>query len=981
MKKLFEKPTEKQLTSFILMEKEVLSFWEKNKIFEKSVKRESSNGNYVFYDGPPFATGEPHYGHILCSVCKDVVPRYWTMRGYCVERRWGWDCHGLPIENIVEADLKIKNKKQIEEMGVAKFNENCRSQVLKYADAWEDMVRRIGRWVDFKNSYKTMDLTYMESVWWAFKEAWNKGLIYNDRKVLLYCSRCETPVSNFEVAMDNSYKDIIDESLYIKFRALNTQQKLGLNDNIFILAWTTTPWTLPANMSLAVGKKINYVIVKSDSTYIIAKNRLGETFKEKGVKIIKELKGEELINLEYEPLFNIIFPEKEKGKRAYYLTAADFVTTKDGSGIVHIAPVYGEDDYKLAQEINLPIVSILDEKGCFTQTVPELLGLYFEKANEFIVNKLSELKVVFANVKTSHSYPYCHRCDTKLFYKAISSWFLNINKIREKMLEHNQKISWYPEHLKNGRFAKGIEQAPDWNISRNRYFATPIPIWYCKECGEIEVIGSVEELKHKSGVLEINDIHNHNIDHLSWKCAKCNCKMERIKEVFDCWVESASMPFAQMHYPFKNEQKFKNNFPADFISEYISQTRAWFYVMHVISTALFDSHSFKNVVTTGIILTERGEKMSKSKKNFPDPFKIINEFGADALRAYLMGSSIMYANNLFFKESDIKEIFRKNIVILWNVYKFYEMYAIKNGFKITDKILDIKKSDNILDKWILSRLNNLIEKITIHMNAYDLPYSVRSFGDFINDLSTWYIRRSRNRFKSENETDKQNALITTGYVLVELTKVLAPFMPFIAEQIWQRTTGYQFKNKDRSVHLEQWPIHKLVDEDILDQMKLVRKIVESGLKKRAEASIKTRQPLSYYSTDLVEKMPPEYIEIIKDELNVMELRFGIVDELGVEMTKELLREGVKRELVRFINGIRKNAGLTIQDKIIVYWDISKTDFTESLIKDVFINLGEELAKSVLADEIKQERPQVVDIKKEIKINNEIAWIGIKNNKQ
>lgn len=965
----------KQLNPIVLMEEEVLSFWDKNKIFEKSIEKHSPHGDYVFYDGPPFGTGEPHYGHILSSVSKDVIPRYWTMRGYRIERRWGWDCHGLPIENIIEKDLKISGKKHIEEMGVAKFNEACRSRVLEYADIWDGMVRRIGRWVDFKNSYKTMDTTFMESVWWGFKEMWKKGLIYEGRKVLLYCPRCETPISNFEVAMDNSYKDVEDQTLFVKFKIVNAEQKLGLTGDIFALAWTSTPWTLPANTALAVGEKIDYVIVKDQQTYILAKDRLPDVFKNKEVEIIKELKGNALLGLEYEPLFDISLSEEDGQKRAYYLVAADFVTTEDGTGIVHIAPAYGEEDYKIGQRFHLPIISILDEKGLFTRVAPEFFGMYFTKVSDLIIDRLTERGVVLANVKIMHSYPHCHRCDTKLFYNAIPAWFLDINKIRGKMLEYNKNINWYPDYLKDGRFSKGIEQAPDWNISRNRYFATPIPIWRCEACGEIEAIGSVDELKQKSRTPEISDIHNHHIDHLTWECAKCCHKMKRIKEVFDCWVESGSMPFAQLHYPFENEQKFKDSFPAQFISEYISQTRAWFYVLHAISTALFNSHCFENVVTTGVILTDKGEKMSKSKKNFPDPYKVINAFGADALRAYLMSSSVMHADNLFFNENDVRDLFRKNIAVLWNVYKFYELFAAESECHIRN-VATLEESGNILDKWILVRLNTLIREVTTQMNGYDLPGSVRPIGEFINDLSTWYIRRSRARFKSDDRHDKQSALKTTGYVLRELAKLMAPFMPFIAEQIWQRVTGYQFNDENKSVHLEQWPEYKPIDETILSQMRLVRKIVEAGLEKRSDAGIKIRQPLPYYSTDVVEKISQESMEIIKDELNVMELRFGM-NELGITMTDELLKEGVKRELVRSINAMRKQAGLTLQNKITVYWAVSEIHSSRLLVKDVFNEMAGELARDVLANEIKEDRSQTVDSEKEVNINGEVVWLGIK----
>jgi len=958
-------------SQFPQMEEEVLTFWDKAKIFEKSVEREAPQGDYVFYDGPPFGTGEPHYGHILSSVSKDVVPRYWTMQGYRVERRWGWDCHGLPIENIIEADMKISGKKQIEEMGIDVFNEACRSRVLEYADIWDVMVRRIGRWVDFKNSYKTMDASYMESVWWGFKEMWEKELIYEGRKVLLYCPRCETPISNFEVAMDNSYKDVTDSTLYVKFKATNAKEKLGIDGEVQVLAWTTTPWTLPSNVALAVGENIDYIVVAEDTSYILAKERLAEVFKDKEVKVVKEFKGSELLGLEYEPLMDILLPEEENTKKAYYIVPGDFVTTEDGTGIVHIAPVYGEDDYRLGQKFVLPIIPTLDEKGHFTQTVPEFTGLYFKKANELIINKLTERGIVFANVKVTHSYPHCHRCDTALFYNAIPAWFLNINKIRGKMLENNQKVNWYPEHLKDGRFGKGIETAPDWNISRNRYFATPIPIWRCVECGEIEVVGSVAELEQKTGVVGVTDIHNHNIDHLTWKCLKCSHEMKRIKEVFDCWVESGSMPFAQMHYPFENEQKFKENFPSKFISEYISQTRAWFYVMHAISTALFESHSYENVVTTGVILNEKGEKMSKSKKNFPDPNKVINEFGADALRAYLMGSSVMHAENLFFNENEVKDLFRKNIMILWNVFKFYEMYQ----GDVTSRESRVV-SENVLDVWILAKLNGLVEEVTKSMNAYDLPRSVRPIAEFINDLSTWYIRRSRDRFKGEDEADKQMALATTGQVLIELSKVMAPFMPFIAEQVWQKVTGNNFVDENKSVHLEAWPQCESANPIILGQMELIRKIVEAGLAKRDEVGMKIRQPLPYYSTDLAKELLPEFIEIVKDELNVLELRFGS-NELGTEMSEELLKEGVKRELVRFINAMRKNAGLTIQDKIDIYWKVIDVEFAKPLVSKVFVEMINELTRDVLANNAYNEQSADVDLEKEVKVNGEAVWLGIK----
>ncbi|MBA4320915.1 MAG: isoleucine--tRNA ligase, partial [Flavobacterium sp.] len=738
---------------FSIMEEDVLDFWEKNKIFKKSVEKSAPCGEYIFYDGPPFGTGEPHYGHLLSSISKDVIPRFWTMQGFRVERRWGWDCHGLPIENIIEKNLKISGKKEIEKIGIDKFCESCCSQVLEYADVWEVMIRRIGRWVEFKDSYKTMDVNYMESVWWGFKELFNKDLIYQGRKVQLYCPRCETPISNFEVAMDNSYRDITENSIYVKFK-LKNPVKLGIDNDIFIIAWTTTPWTLPGNAALAVGEKINYVLIKINNVlYIIAKDRI-EIIKEE-YEIVKNFIGKDLIGLEYESLFKATILDNEKN--AYKIYSGDFVTIDDGTGIVHIAPAFGEDDYNLSLKYSLPIISILDEKGHFNNTAPQFKEMYFKKADKVIIEDLDKRDLIFTTKQNTHSYPFCHRCETQLFYNAIPAWFIAVNKFKKRMLELNERINWFPKHLKHGRFALGVEQAPDWNISRNRYFGTPIPVWKCDKCDQAEVIGSVQELEEKSKVKNIKDIHINKINDLHWSCVECGGKMQRISEVLDCWVESGSMPFAQMHYPFENKEKFEKNFPSQFISEYISQTRAWFYVMHVLSTALFDSNSYENVIATGVILNETGEKLSKSKKNYPDPWKVINKYGVDSLRFYLVGSGLMQAENLFFNEQDLVDVFRKNIMTLWNVYKFYELYANKPIQSASREL----QTTNVLDKWILIRINVLVKEVTKNMKNYNLPKATRPIGEFINDLSTWYLRRSRDRFKDEYTEDKQMALATT----------------------------------------------------------------------------------------------------------------------------------------------------------------------------------------------------------------------------
>jgi isoleucyl-tRNA synthetase len=762
--------------------------------------------------------------------------------------------------------------------------------------------------------------------------------------------------------------------------------------DVYILAWTTTPWTLPGNVALAVGEDINYVIAMiAGSNFILAKERLAEVMKSTEHSIVKEMKGKTLLNLEYEPLFDVQAPEKENAK-GYYVVAGDFVTTEDGTGIVHIAPSYGEDDYKLGLKYNLPVISTLDEKGHFTKTVPQLEGQYFKKANNSVIEDLEHREILFSKQAITHSYPHCHRCETALYYNAIPAWFINIDKIRKRMLDLNEKINWYPENLKLGRFAKGIEQAPDWNISRNRYFATPMPIWRCAGCGELEVIGSIEELKQKSDAKEVTDIHNHRIDHLAWQCGKCGPsthstgsgqassgqagEMKRIKEVFDCWVESGSMPFAQMHYPFENKEKFEANFPAQFISEYISQTRAWFYVTHVLSSALFDNNAFENVVTTGVILNEKGEKMSKSKKNYPDPNKVIDEYGADALRYYLMSSSVMHADNLFFNETEVRDVFRKINMIIWNVYKFYEMYADQRGFEA-----DQRGSENILDKWIIVRLNQLIEEVTKQMNGYDLPRSVRPISDFINDFSTWYLRRSRDRFKSDNETDKQAALATTKYVLIELSKAMAPFMPFMAESLWQRVTGNNFKDENRSVHLEAWPVAHNVEHvthnKILEEMSIARTSAAEGLSARDAAGIKIRQALPFYESPLAKDLSEELAQLIKEEVNVLRYAYGSEKKLGTELTEELKLDGVRRELVRSINNLRKNAGLTIADRVVIYWSIDEADSAEPLAKQVFEKFGEAIKKDTLSDSIVQERKEEVDLKKEVKVNGETVWFGIK----
>ncbi|MFH1900210.1 MAG: isoleucine--tRNA ligase [Patescibacteria group bacterium] len=963
------------MQNFPKIEENILKYWQDNKIFEKTLKKESPKGDYVFYDGPPFATGLPHYGHILSSVAKDMIPRYFTMKGYRVPRRWGWDCHGLPIENLIEKKLEISGKKDIEKkIGVEKFNKECQNEVLMYTGEWKKMVERIGRWIEFDNAYKTMDTAYMESVWWALKTIWDKGLIYEGRKVLMYCPRCETPISKAEVAMDNSYRDITEESVTVKFRIKNKEpriKKWGLpkNARVYILSWTTTAWTLPANVALAVGENMDYSLIKQGGEYFILAKELARNYFSENFEEVKVLKGKDLINIEYEPLVDI--PAlKETGKKAWYVTDGDFVTIEDGTGVVHTAVVYGEDDYNLGIEKDLPVVPLLDEKGNFNDKSPEFIcGQYFKKAEKDIKKYLQDNNLVFRLENYTHSYPHCWRCDTQLFYNAISAWFINIQKVKKRMIELNKKINWYPGHLKEGRFLNILKTAPDWNISRNRYWATPLPFWRCQNgkkqetrnkkqkegCGNVECIGSIEELKkkainfsdvYKSKNLEKIDLHKHNADKIKLKCEKCNGQMTRIPEVIDCWVESASMPFAEHHYPFENREVFKKRFPGEYIAEYIAQTRAWFYYMHALSTILFDEISFKNCVTTGTILNYKGDKLSKSKKNYTDPWNIIDEYGMDSLRYYLMTSAVMRAENLFFNDRGVREVYNKIIVLLLNVLTFYKTFSA--GEQVED--LEEKDLEHVLDIWIISKLNLLIKEVTSEMDKYNTVKAGRPFKEFINDLSTWYLRRSRNRFKGEDKDDKLRALKTLRHILFNLAKLMAPLTPYIAEYIYQ-----ELKGRLESVHLESWPDPKVkvVDDKGLNNMDITRKVIELGLAKRAEAKIKVRQPLNELTVNN-QQLTREYQELIKDELNIKKIKLEkdkseeLTVELDLNISEELKKEGMLREIVRTINQMRKKQKMTVKDRIIVEYNSN-----DEMMNNVFEKYKEDIRKHVLADKIEK----------------------------
>jgi isoleucyl-tRNA synthetase len=977
--------------SFPEREEDVLKFWESADIFNKSLSKDSPQGDYVFYDGPPFATGTPHYGHIVANVMKDIVPRYQTMRGYHVDRKWGWDCHGLPVENIVEKELGTKTKKEIVALGIGKFNDLCRKSVLTYVDEWKKVIRRLGRWADMENAYKTMDLDFMDSIWWAIKQLWDKDLIYKDYRSMHICPRCETTLSQSEVS--EGYKDVKDLSVTAKFK-LDSGQKIGdfiTDDNTYVLAWTTTPWTLIGNVALAVGKEIKYTALKIKDVselFIAATERITDVFKDKEIEIVHEdIKGSDLIGLEYEPLFNYYSSDKTLPGHAngWKIYAADFVTTEEGTGVVHIAPAFGEDDMRLGKDNDLPFVQHVGMDGVFKPEVKDFPDLHVKPIDNHsatdveIIKYLAGKGLLFSKAKYEHSYPHCWRCETPLINYATSSWFVGVTKIKEQLLESAKNINWSPDYLKEGRFGNWLEGARDWSISRQRFWASAIPIWECV-CGERRVVGGVAELEKLTGQT-ITDIHKDKVDNLTFKCSKCGGEMKRIPDVLDCWFESGSMPFAQLHYPTENKEKFDHNFPAQFIAEGVDQTRAWFYYLHVIAGGIFGKHAFRNVIVNGIALAEDGKKMSKRLKNYPDPFLIMDKYGSDALRAYLSSSPVMAAENLSFSEAGVQESLRKNIMVLWNVYKFYEMFATaENGPTSAGDNKNIVAGKNVLDQWILAKLNLLIKEMTDALEAYNLPKAMRPITDFIDELSTWYLRRSRDRFKADDEADKQAALATTKQVLTELAKLMAPFMPFMAETLWQKVSADDFKDENQSVHLEAWPVGQgatKTDQAVLDKMALVRRIVELGLAKRDAAGIKIRQMLAKVTVKMAANMEPEYSVLVSDELNVQTVENIVGDgkeievDLDTEITPELKLEGTKREIIRFVNLLRKDAGLNLQDRAVVYIsgaDAVMADDIEKMKSDI---LRDTLSLSLeVVSEIKAE------FKKEIKVEGVKLVLGI-----
>ena len=869
------------------------------------------------------------------------------MKGKRVERVWGWDAHGLPAERYTEKKLGINSRQEVIEYGIENYITATRANMLETSSLWEDTIDRIGRWVDFKGAYKTMDKEYMESIWWAFKTLYEKGKIYEGEKVLMYCTLDATPLSKAEVTMDaGAYQDVTDPSVYTKFK---------LTDGRTLLAWTTTPWTLPANTALAVNPSITYVeVAVGAETFVIAKDLLGavlvdEKHKPLAYEILRELSGEDLVGLSYEPLF-----PGHNDENAHKIWAADYVTTESGTGIVHIAPAYGEEDFALARKEKIPVVHVLDENGEYTET--EWQGENVWAINKTIAKTLHERGMVWKIDYIRHSYPHCHRCGTKLMYRAHPSWFMDIESQREQMLQQNGDIEWFPSHVKNGRFAKTIEQAPDWNISRDRFWATAMPVWK-SESGKVKVVGSYAELKELSGV-ELEDYHRPWIDDVKFEID--GEEYTRIDKVMDSWFEAGSMPFAQFHYPFENKAKFEANFPGDFIVEYIGQVRAWFYYMHAMSVALFGENSFKNVIVTGNVAGNDGRKMSKSYGNYTDPNELMDKFSADSLRFLLLSSPLLNGEDFALQDKEVGDVARK-ISMVWNMYDFFTMYADVDGWEFNGELVDPSDEvTNPLDQWIISRIHQLIQQIDTHMEAYDIPNAVSPILPFLDDASNWYVRRSRRRFwKSEDDTDKNNAYKTLHYVLVRLSQALAPFMPFMAEELYRKLTGGE------SVHLTDWPEVGHANELVLQHMARTREIIEQGLglrmlKDETQSQIKVRQPLSKL-TYTGDKLDDFYESIIAEEVNVKSVVNGPIDDsvnddtktfevsLDKNITPELRREGMAREVVRHIQAARKNAGLNVDDRIKLSLEIDDDELQKAISEYTALIMAETLAVSITKD--------------------------------
>ena len=955
-----------QKESTVDRELRILSLWEKASTFKKSLQRREGGKHFTFYDGPPFATGLPHYGHLLAGTIKDVVPRYKTMKGFYVDRRFGWDCHGLPVENEIEKANEMSGASAIEKYGIANFNEECRSIVLRYTEEWKKTVNRLGRWVDFDRTYKTMDPTFMESVWWVFKEIWDKGLVYQGHKVMPFSFQLGTPLSNFEANLN--YKFVDDPSLVVKMRSAE-------EENLSYLIWTTTPWTLTSNAALVVSPDLDYVrlcVKSSGEEYVLGKSRVSHHFKDlEDIDIISEFKGGQLEGRGYIPPFD--FFNEEMGENAHRIYLDGFVTDDSGTGVVHAAPAFGEMDFFVCQREQVEIVCPIDQNGRFTDQVPPFEGRFVKDCDKEIARELKDRGLLFSQGTVRHSYPFCWRSDTPLLYKAVSTWFVSVEKIKDRLLAANETIQWVPENIKHGRFGNWLENARDWAVSRNRYWGTPIPIWM-NDDGHAIVIGSIKELKERTGK-EITDLHRHHIDELTFE--EGGKIYRRVTEVFDCWFESGSMPYAQNHYPFENREYTEQNFPADFIAEGLDQTRGWFYTLTVLASALFDKPPFRNVIVNGIVLAEDGTKMSKRLKNYPDPEEVFGTLGADGVRLYLLSSPVVEGDDFNFSKKGVELTLRQVLIPLWNSYVFLATYAKIYNFSPKHSV-EVGPSADI-DRWILSKLQKLILDVEEGMESYHLNRAVHPFVQFIDDMTNWYIRRSRARFWSDVKSqDRQEAFTTLYRVLQTLVQITAPFVPFISEAIYQELKE---ETDLESVHLCDFPVYDPTIRDVALEMEMeeILKIVSMGHRLRKEHSVKVRQPLSKAivickDQDVLASLK-RYEELICDELNIKTLTFTEDEEQFVSLSLKPNFRTLGKRVGPLMSGAKKAIESLSQEEIAKFSDAGAYTIC---VQDEEIELGLEdvVIERVVKDNLVAEVSGSVGVALDLVLSEDLLLEGL-----
>lgn len=1028
--------------NFIQLEKDILRFWKEQGIFNKSIELREGGPHYAFYEGPPTANGSPGVHHVLSRLYKDVVCRYKAMKGYHVPRKAGWDTHGLPVELEVESSLALTSKAQIEEYGVARFNDHCRQSAFKYIKEWEAMTERLGCWLDMEHPYITLDNSYIESCWWIMKELWDRDLIYQGYKVTPHCPRCGTSLSSHEVAL--GYDEADDPSVWVKFKLDLTQpggsetarSLLSSTVPTYLLAWTTTPWTLPGNTALAVAPEAEYVVVESDKEYLILASALLGAVGLDGHKIVGKVIGEDLVGVHYEPLYNNIdIRYVKEDKRAYRIIGGDFVSMEEGTGIVHIAPAYGEIDFEVGEKEGLPLVHTVELNGMvttdlvtgFTPKAREYIqkseaqvilgparrkldlpgtGKFIKDADKDILDDLKSRGLLFRSERITHTYPFCWRCESPLLYYAKQTWYIRTTAVKERLINGNTEINWYPDYIKYGRFGDWLENNVDWAFSRERYWGTPLNIWRCSSCDKYECIGSVDGLRAQSNLSGLTtplDLHRPYVDEITFVCPKCGDKMQRVPEVIDCWFDSGAMPVAQWHYPFENEDKFKQNFPADFICEAVDQTRGWFYSLHALSTLLFNRPCFKNVICLGHVVDAQGEKMSKSKGNVIDPWAVINNYGADALRWYMLVSTTGEDNHRFSTKM-LEETIRKFFLTLWNTYSFFTLYANIDCF-IPQPLTadsDQPKAFTELDNWISSELNRLVSEVSKLMDSYNPTSATRRIEGFIDNLSNWYVRRNRRRFwKSENDADKLAAYTTLHQCLVTLSQLLAPFVPLIAEELYQNLFRSVNSEARESVHLTDFPIadETKINDRLNSDVALAMKISSLGRAARAKAGIKVRQPLDRalvgVETEGEKKALENLATEVMEEINVKQLvilskakeqgespsnmpdysvsndaRYWVA--ISTELPPELIAEGVSRELVRHLQNMRRNAKFDITDHIITYYQTK-----EPLLKQVINTFADYIKQETLSQELIDGLPPDGAYSERHRISNSEVSLAIK----